>query len=235
MPVRIMGFARKGSRKRARSVSRSRSSRSSSRVGFRSRSRSRVRAQGVHTFSRHCAAQTVDINGTFLSRQYNDKFEDMIQSSDFTSLFDMYRIVKVTYTFQLINVPEASLVPNASSASFANGTNWYPKMWYIVDHDGGTTETLNSMRERQGTKCRILQPNKVVKVSWTPKCRVLTYSTDTTQGYAPRNIKVDMNDTAIPHYGLAVVFDTNGYDPSDSYPFKIAVERKITFKCFGVR
>lgn len=233
MPVRIMGFARKGSRKRARSLSRSRSSRSSSRVSFRSRPRSRVRAQGVHTFSRHCAAQTVDLNGTFLSRQYNDKFEDMIQSSDFTSLFDMYRIVKVTYTFQLINAPEAQAYLN--SAVQANFTNWYPKMWYIVDHDGGTTETLNSMRERQGTKCRILQPNKTIRISWTPKCRVLTYSTDATQGYAPRNIKIDMNDTAVPHYGLAVVFDTNGIDPNDTYPFKIAVERKITFKCFGVR
>lgn len=233
MPVRIMGFARKGSRKRARSVSRSRSSRSSSRVGFRSRSRSRVRAQGVHTFSRHCAATTVDINGTFLSRQYSDKFEDMIQAVDFTSLFDMYRIVKVTYTFQLINVPETTQVLN--NVSVGNWNNWYPKMWYIVDHDGGTTETLNSMRERQGTKCRILQPNKSIKISWTPKCRVLTYATDTTQGYAPRNIKIDMNDTNIPHYGLAVVFDTNGLDPNDTYPFRVAVERKITFKCFGVR
>lgn len=161
-------------------------------------------------------------------------FNDMIQAADFTSLFDMYRITKVTYKFQLINDPNATLTLNATSTSW-NGTNWYPKMWYVMDYDGGTTETLNSIRERQGVKCRILKPDKEIKVSFTPKCRVLTYKTADTEGYAPKSIKIDMNDTDVPHYGLAVVFDTNGYDPSNDFPFKIAVERKITFQCFGVR
>lgn len=211
-------------------------------AALRSRSRSRpraptrlnrVRAQGTHTFSRHCAAQTVEMNGTFLSRQYEVQFNDMIQSSDFTSLFDMYRITKVTFKFQLINVPESYFSTNVNGAG--NLTNWYPKMWYVMDYDGGSTETLNSIRERQGVKCRILRPNKEIKVSFTPRCRILTYKTASTEGYAPKNIKIDMNDTDIPHYGLAVVFDTNGLDPNDSYPFKIAVERKITFRCYGVR
>lgn len=163
-------------------------------------------------------------------------FNDMIQSADFTSLFDMYRITKVTYKFQLINNPDATWWINDTSATnIHNGTNWYPKMWYVMDYDGGTTETLNSIRERQGVKCRILRPDKQIKVSFTPKCRVLTYKTADTEGYAPKNIKIDMNDTDVPHYGLAVVFDTNGYDPNDLYPFKIAVERKITFQCYGVR
>lgn len=204
----------------------------------RSRPRSRkssVRVSGTHSFSRHCAAIDAEINGLLLSRQYTIQFNDMIQSADFTSLFDMYRIVKVTYKFQLINVPEASLVTNASSAALANGTNWYPKMWYVVDHDGGATETLNSIRERQGVKCRILRPQKEVKVTFKPMCRVLTYKTADTEGFAPRNIKIDMNDTDVPHYGLAVVFDTNGLDPADNYPFKVSVERKITFQCYGVR
>lgn len=203
--------------------------------------RNRVRAQGVHAFSRHCAAQELSLNGTFLSRQYEIKFEDMIQSADFTALFDSYRILKVTYTFQLINVPESYLYANSSNTSAnVNGTNWYPKLWYVTDYDGGSTETLNSIRERQGVKCRILQPNSVVKITFMPKCRILTYKTtdaagDITEGYGTKSIKIDMNDTDVPHYGLACVFDTNGLDPNDSYPFKINLERKITFKCYGVR
>lgn len=213
-------------------------------AALRSRSRSRpravprlsrVRAQGTHSFSRHCAGQEVSINGTFLSRMYEIQFNDMIQSSDFTALFDMYRITKVTYSFQLVNVPESTLVTNSISAANVNPTNWYPKMWYVMDYDGGATDTLNSIRERQGVKCRILRPNKVVKISFTPKCRVLTYKTADTEGFAPKNIKIDMNDTDVPHYGMSVVFDTNGVDPNDSYPFKVAVERKITFRCYGVR
>lgn len=196
---------------------------------------SRVRAQGTHSFSRHCAPLEVSLNGLFIARMYTVTFQDMIQASDFTSLFDMYRITKITFKFQLINNPDASLVLNSGAGNVPNPTNWYPKMWYIPDYDGGTTETLNSIRERQGVKCRVLRPDKEYKVSFTPKCRVLTYKTDTTEGYAPRNIKVDMSDVDVPHFGLAIVFDTNGVDPNDTYPFRINVERKITFQCFGVR
>lgn len=166
-------------------------------------------------------------------------FNDMIQASDFTSLFDMYRITKVTYKFQLITNPDSASPFNVAATAptnyYNNPTNWFPKMWYVMDYDGGTTETLNSIRERQGVKCRILRPDKEIKISFTPKCRVLTYKTADTEGYAPKSIKVDMNDTDVPHYGMAVVFDTNGHDPNNDYPFKIAVERKITFQCYGVR
>lgn len=205
----------------------------------RSRPRSRkssVRVSGTHSFSRHCAAIDAEINGLLLSRQYTIQFNDMIQSADFTSLFDMYRIVKVTYKFQLITNPDSAYPLNGTgTSSVINPSNWFPKMWYVVDHDGGTTETLNSIRERQGVKCRILRPQKEIKVTFKPMCRVLTYKTADTEGYAPKNIKIDMNDTDVPHYGLAVVFDTNGLDPNDTYPFKVSVERKITFQCYGVR
>lgn len=194
----------------------------------------RVRAQGTHNFSRHCAQEELTINSTYLSRMYSVVFSDMIQSSDFTTLFDMYRITKVTYRFQLVTNPDATWVLNQTGGQ-ANPSNWYPKVWYVTDYDGGATETLNSIRERQGVRCRILRPNREVRISFVPKCRVLTYKTADTEGFAPRNIKIDMNDTDIPHYGLACVFDTNGYDPNDTYPFKVVVERKLTFQCFGVR
>lgn len=176
------------------------------------------------------------MNGLFLARMYSVKFEDMLQASDFTSLFDQYMIKKVTYTFQLVNVPEANLATNTSlGAPVQNITNWYPKVWYIADPDGGTTDTLNSIRERQGVKCRILQPNKVVRISFTPKVRVLTYQIGEVSGYAAKSCKIDLSDVAVPHYGMSCVFDTNGIDPDNTYPFKIAVERKLTFSCYGVR
>lgn len=244
MPSRSRSFSRGRASKRYRSVSRgsgmySAALRSVSRprsVGTQARMRSRVRPQGTHTFSRHCAPQELSMNGLYLSRMYEVMFNDMIQSGDFTSLFDLYRITKVTFKFQLITNPDAAYPNNGTgTSSTINPTNWFPKLWYVTDYDGGATETLNSIRERQGVKCRILRPHKEVKISFTPKCRVLTYKTADTEGFAPRNIKIDMNDTDIPHYGLACVFDTNGVDPNDSYPFKISVERKLTFQCYGVR
>lgn len=239
------------SRSRSRSVVRGRKryrSRSGSRgsgmyaaaIASRSRSRSAagrrrstVRVQGAHTFSRRCEAITEEMNGLFLARAYEISLSDVVQTSDFSQLFDQYRITAVQYVFQLITNPDSNSTLNGTTTS--QQTNWYPKMWYVVDHDGGSTETIASIKERQGVKCRILQPNSIIKVQFKPMCRTLTYSTSTSTGYAPKNIRVDMTDTNVEHFGLQVVFDSNGIDPNDSYPFKISVERKVFFTCYGVR
>lgn len=179
---------------------------------------------------------TETINGLFLSRYYTRKFDDMVAYGEFTNLFDAYRIEMVTMTFQLINNPN-SLQPPNETITLANGTpsNWYPKMWYVRDYDGGPTETISSMKERQGVKCRILKPDTVVKVSFIPRVRSLIYKTATSEGFAPKRVRLDMTDVSVPHYGLHVVWDMNGLDVNDTYPYKIAVETKIKFSCFGVR
>jgi len=176
---------------------------------------------------------TEEINGVYLSRNYSVKFNDMVAYGEFTNLFDYYKIESVTMTFQLITNPDSNSTLNGSTTSQV--TNWYPKMWYIRDYDGGVTETISSMKERQGVKCRILMPNKTVRITYVPRVRALIYKTDTTEGYAPKRVKLDMTDVTVPHYGLNVVFDTNAIDVNDTYPFKIAVETRIKFTGSGVR
>lgn len=162
----------------------------------------------------------------------------LVQSSDFTNLFDQYRIRKVIVTFQMITNPDSAAYTNAYAQVNTGGitlTNWYPKIWYIPDYDGGSDETIASIKERQGVRCKILRPNSVVRISFVPKCRVLTYSTSTSTGYAPKNIQIDMSDTAVEHHGLKYVIDTNQQDPTDAYPFKFVIEKKLFFTCYGVR
>ena len=232
------------SRKRGRSASRRRSAmagRFARNPSYLSRSRSRVRGrrgairvQGAHTFSRYCEASTIEVNGTYKADNWTAALSDLVQSADFAGLFDQYRITKVVMTFQLINNPTAYGNLNLATGS-QTATNWFPKMWYVVDHDGGSTETISTIKERQGLRCRILQPNRVVRVVFKPKCRTLTYSTSTSTGYSPKNIKIDMTDTNVLHYGLNTVIDSNNVDPSNDYPFKIRVEKKLFFTCYGVR
>lgn len=190
-------------------------------------------------FTRYCTALAPEeCNGTYKALDYTFSFNQLVQASDFTGLFDQYRIRKVILTFQLINNPDASTNLNGwiqtNLASYPV-TNWYPKLWYVIDPDGGASETISTIKERQDVKCRILRPNKTIKVVFTPKCRVLTYSTPSSTGYSPKNIRIDMSDTAVEHYGFKGVVDTNSIDPNDNFPFKIAVERKFVFSCHGVR
>jgi len=193
------------------------------------------RITGLHNFSRGVDMITEEINGVFLARYYTRKFDDMVAYGEFTNLFDYYKITKVTMTFQLITNPNAVYYTNLNNTSAGNNSNWYPKMWYVTDYDGGSTETISSMKERQGVKCRIMQPNRAIKISFKPRVRALIYKTATTEGYAPKTVKLDMSDVTVPHYGLHVVWDTNGIDVTDTVPMKIAVETRIHFTCSGVR
>jgi len=235
-------------RSRSRSYSRGRRVRSRSAsdwmVGPRSLSRAsrgtqtrrvrpRVRISGAHKFSRFCNATEATVNGTFLSGNIVTSFNQMVQSSDFSGLFDQYRINKVVLFINIVNNPDAGQWVNSATA--VNQSNWYPKIWYIPDYDGGSTETLSSIRERQGVRCRFLKPNSVVKISFTPRCRVLAYSTSTATGYSPKNIKIDMTDTNVEHYGLNYVIDMQGVDVTDTQPYVVRIERKLYFTCYGVR
>ena len=241
MPSRSRSRGSKRARSRSRAVSRGRTgpiaSRPAYRAGYRRRRGPIARVQGAHTFSRRCAVITEEMNGLNLSRMYEISFSDLVQSSDFSNMFDQYRITKVTYSIQMTNNPNSAAYPN-SAAQVNNATvltNWYPKLWYVVDHDGGSTETISTIKERQGVRCRILHPNKELRISFMPKCRTLTYSTSSSTGYAPKNIKIDMTDINVEHYGLQCVFDSNGIDPNDTYPFRFTIERKVYFTCYGVR
>jgi len=175
---------------------------------------------------------TLACSAVIKSENLEYKFTDMVGYDEFSALFENYRITKIKVTFQLINNPNARFT-NASAVDQV--ANWYPKLWYTVDHDGGSDETLSSMKERQGVKCRILKPDSIITVSFTPMCRTLTYKTSTTEGFAPKNIRLDMADVTVPHYGLLYLIDTNGIDPNDTYPFKVAMETKFYFTCSGVR
>jgi len=187
--------------------------------------------QGTHTFSRSKLMDTLTCSALIKSENLEYKFNDMVGYDEFAALFENYRITRIKVTFQLINNPNSNFYPNSNNFS----GNWYPKLWYAIDHDGGSDETLSTMKERQGVKCRILKPDSVITVSFKPMCRTLTYKTSTTEGYAPKNIRLDMADVTVPHYGLLYLIDANGIDPNDTYPFKIAMETKFYFTCSGVR
>jgi len=214
-----MAVARSGRRKK-------------SSYGKRGRVPRSINIRGAYSFSRYCTVTQASINGTFYAANIVTSLSQIIQASDFSALFDQYRITKVVLRVCIVNNPNANNFVNSTAV---NQSNWYPKLWYIPDYDGGATETGASIRERQGVKCRILKPNAFINISFTPKCRVLTYSTASSTGYAPKNIKIDMTDQNVEHYGLNYVVDMQLVDVTDTQPYVLSIEKKIYFTCYGVR
>lgn len=147
--------------------------------------------------------------------------------SEFENLFDRYRINKVVITFKLSSNPDNGDVANA----------FYPSIWYFTDYDDMATITLPAIREVQGVKRRVLQPNKEVKIVCRPKPLAAVYNDTLTTAYSvPRGRApwIDLANINVPHYGLKAVFDMEGITTTGTLPLiKMNVRMFASFK--GVR
>lgn len=168
-------------------------------------------------------------------------FNDMSVPSDFTTLYDRYKITMVQARIQLVNNPDSYWGPNPSTydqttAGVQGRSNWFPKFWYCKDYDDGQTETVDQLRQRAGTKFFVLRPNKVYKINIRPAILAQTYQTSVSTGYAPKwNQWIDAGNTDVPHYGMKYNIDTLGLDPQNNYPFTVRIEYKFWFSMKDVR
>jgi len=157
--------------------------------------------------------------------------------SEFVAMYDQYKLLKVVLSIQLVTNPNAAYPLGSTISSVTvNPSNYFPKFWYIRDYDGGGSDTMTQIKERQGAKFFVLKPNVTKSITIRPMATVQTYRTSTSTGYSPKRLWIDMaNGTDVPHYGLNYIVDALGQDPSDTYPFVVRMERKFYFACKGAR
>lgn len=189
----------------------------------------------THKFTRYGPSKTIATNGGGIF-EYDDTevftFNGISNYTEFTTLFDRYMITGVKLVIQMVTNPDATTVIAQNTP--AQGSNYYPKIWYIPDYDDGTGETIAQLKERIGVKCRILRPNSAVSIFVKPAILAQTYRTALTTGYAPMWRKwIDCSDTDVPHYGLKYAIDFDGLTPSNNFTFRI--ERKYYFTMKDVR
>jgi hypothetical protein len=185
-----------------------------------------------HAFSRYQEAFDISTTATSEGFTYSFALIDVINYTEFTAMFDQYKIHKVVFKIQMVSNPDAFLEVNGAVNS-QNQTNWYPKIWYIRDYDAGGAETLSSIKERVGAKFFIMRPNKEVSITLKPCVAVQTYKTLTAAGYGPKRMWVDCANADVPHYGLQLVTDCLGNNPVNSFKFRVDVKFYLGFK--GVR
>jgi len=191
-----------------------------------------------HRYSRYTLASTLSVQAVENNFAYSFEFNNIINSAEFSSLYDRYRLDYVIVKFQLINNPNQSYSVNGSVAppGTANTCNFFPKMWSVIDYDDSSTETIAQIKERSGCKCKILEPNKTLVYKIKPAISAMMYKTATTTGYGPKwGQWIDFQDIAVPHYGLKIAVDCQGLDPPDSQPFQINCEKQYFFTCKDVR
>lgn len=123
-------------------------------------------------------------------------------STEFTVLFDQYRLRSVIFKMRLVSPPEANNTPVT--------LQYYPDVVISVDHDDATAPTtVDELRQFGKSKCGILKPNSWFKYKCYPTTSIQMYTTPTTSGYAPARNKqwIDLAYPNVRYYGLKIALD----------------------------
>lgn len=126
------------------------------------------------------------------------QLNDVINSGDFTSLFDAYYIKRVTVTFRITSLATAA-APTASTILSAPTVFWYQ------DSDDNLVPSVGDVRERMGVRSKQLIPGRAVVIRVTPKADIPVYTAaGALSGAAVGRPKqwLDTGVANIPHYGL---------------------------------
>jgi len=125
---------------------------------------------------------------------YGVAFElnQLLTVGDITNLYDMYRIDKIIYTFELVT-PFLSNLP-------------YPKVTIAPDWNNATAPLSEAeVLEYRDAKVFQFGPDKTIaEYEFAPRVAVQAYNTAVTSGYfmPETGVFVDTTYTGVDHYGL---------------------------------
>lgn len=145
-------------------------------------------------------------SGFALGTQFNDtitgtygvgfshifRLSQMPGYTDFTSLFDKYKICKIVYTimFQCNQAP-------------INGSSVLPILHLVSDDDDNTIPSgLGELQQRSGCKRRVLGNTVVFKYTFRPKVASAVYNTPVSTAYAIKGGYINSDYSDVPHYGI---------------------------------
>jgi len=154
----------------------------------------------VHRFVRGCPVNTITGNAAFAPYQsvLGATLDNALNHTEFTNLFDQFRIDWVKAQFYLRIDPSAQTAAGAS----------YPKIFWYRDMDDQALVSLNDIRENSKGKRAILHPNRPVTIWFKPNVLSEIYRTAVSTGYSPKfNQWIDASVPNLVHYGIKYCID----------------------------
>lgn len=159
------------------------------------------RAGKVHRFTRVYNIDTAIIlnSGAAASGYgYTFKLNDLPNPSDFTQLYDQYRIRAIK--FQLI--PKQGIATVFPPTVLPGQVSIMPKIYSVIDYDDAAPPT--SLAEMlQYENCKWTRANRTHSRYFKPAIATEVFQTGITTGYGMRqNAWIDCNSSTVEHYGL---------------------------------
>lgn len=157
------------------------------------------------------------VNAPWLG-SYTVALSDVVNSSDFTNLYDQYRLDKLIIKFYL------KFDPSSQSATTSN----IPRLYWYRDLDDLTSPaSLNEIRENGKCKTVPLTLYKPVTIVMKPNVLRVIYQSAVSSQYTPSfNQWLDMSTPTNQHYGLKFAID----DLTNTN-YRVEVEGTLHFSC----
>lgn len=159
---------------------------------------------------------------------------DLPNWSEFSALFDQYRLNAVVLQIKMCNNPDATNYPGQTTNNFGN---FYPTLWYSPDYDDNNIITLSALKEYERVKHKVLHPNRECTIVLRPRTLTTVYNNSSSSGYATnfKNPWLDCANPNIPHYGLKMAIDFEGLASAITGGFVFKINAKYYFQCKNVR
>ena len=124
------------------------------------------------------------------------KLESVLDSNDFTNLYDRYKIVGVKLKFLYQS--------NLANSDSTTGTNALPLISYAFDGDDASLPTgYLDLARKQYTHQKILNGNRFFSYYIKPRITKEIFNSPITTGYSSeRACWLDCNSAGIPHFGV---------------------------------
>lgn len=181
---------------------------------------------GIHHFKRTqvmASIQTSIVAGTNTHQAMSFKFSDLPNYTEFTTLFDQYRMNKFVL----------KLVPSFTGSEPTSAGAYYqmPNVWSVIDYDDAIDAGNNLISLFQYPNCKMTRGQKVHTRTWTPSILLDAYTGGTVGGAVNFKKWLNMGDVNIPHYGIKLWIDQTG----TTSPVEYRVFFTAYFSCKGVR
>jgi len=167
-------------------------------------------SSNVMSISRPAATAAITITGgaaNSAAGAISFTLADLSNYTEYTALFDQYRIRRVQVSFRMCQDPESYTQLNTTSAGNAN--NFYPDIYTTVDHDDTTAPAYADIMQYDKLKTGLLSPRRWFTYTCHPTPNLQVYRGVATTGYAMASSKLwlDCAQADIPHYGVKYYID----------------------------
>lgn len=152
----------------------------------------------VHSFVRQQQFTTVVTATTDTHLAYSFALSDLPNSTEFTSLFDQYKLKQV----EVVMLPSASatLPPNGYTGTALNMT--------VIDFDDATALSIPASY-MQYDNCMVHPCGEVIRRVFKPKVAMAVYSGAFTSFAEAPDVWLDVASPSTAHYGLKIFLGAN--------------------------